>query len=61
MSIVAGTRRKDTCSNVIGGLKSITMNPPTPLQYGKTYNQTGSSKAAKYAAWGGSGADATSI
>ena len=61
MSIVAGTRRKDTCSNMIGGLKSITMNPPTPLQYGKTYNQTGSSKAAKYAAWGGSGQDATSI
>ena len=30
MSIVAGTKRKDTCSNVVGGLKSITMNPPTP-------------------------------
>ena len=61
MSIVAGTHRKNTCPNVIGGLKSLTMDPPTPLQYGKDYNQSGTGKAAKYAAWGGTGADATSL
>ena len=47
---------------MIGGLKSITMNPPTPLQYGANFNQTGSKlKPPRHAAWGGSGADATYV
>ena len=62
MSIVAGTTRKNTCNNVIGGLAgSNTMDPPTPLEYGAPPNQSGASKAAKYAAWGGTGADATGL
>lgn len=61
MSIVAGTTRKNTCNNVIGLVKSNTMDPPTPLEYGAPPNQSGTSKATKYAAWGGTAADATGL
>ena len=45
MSIVAGTTRKNTCNNVIGLVKSNTMDPPTPLEYGAPPNQSGVVKA----------------
>ena len=61
MSIVAGRTRKNTCNNVIGSVKSNTMDPPTPLEYGAPPNQSGASKDSKYAAWGGSGSDATGL
>ena len=61
MSIVAGTTRKNTCNNVIGLVKSNTMDPPTPLEYGAPPNQSGAGKNSKYAAWGGTGSDATGL
>ena len=61
MSIVAGTHRVNTCANVIGSVSSLTMDPPTPMQYGTPYNATGSGVAATVAAWGGTAADGTTL
>ena len=49
MSIVAGTHRVNTCTNVIGSVSSLTMDPPTPSVW-CPYNPTGSGVAANIAA-----------
>jgi Asp-tRNA(Asn)/Glu-tRNA(Gln) amidotransferase A subunit family amidase len=59
MSLIPGVQRKDTCTNNMGTVGSVTMNPPTPLEYGRVSGASASGSGSIVACWGGAGANDT--
>tara|TARA_B100000073_G_scaffold126230_1_gene103260 strand:+ start:2199 stop:2390 length:192 start_codon:yes stop_codon:yes gene_type:complete len=63
MSLIPGVTRKDTTTagRVVGTVASLTMNPPTPQEYGRLSGTAANGTASTVACWGGAGTNATSL
>jgi hypothetical protein len=59
MSLIPGVQRKDTCTNNMGAVGSVTMNPATPLEYGRLSGAAANGSGSVVACWGGAGANDT--
>ena len=57
MSLIPGVLRRDSVTNGIGGLDSTTMNPPTPLEYGRLAGDNADGTSATIGCWGGTGSN----
>lgn len=59
MSLIPGVQRKDTCTNNMGAVGSVTMNPATPQEYGRLSGTAANGSGSTVACWGGAGANHT--
>lgn len=61
MSLIPGVLRRDSVTNGIGGLDSTTMNPPTPLEYGRVSGDDADGSDSTVGCWGGTGTNANDL
>ena len=59
MSLIPGIKRRDTgtIGEMVGSVASNTMNPPTPLEYGRLSGTAANGNASTVACWGTTGSN----